>query len=571
MTLHDSICLRSLWVASSMMGTGCYSGLDDVDVAHSRSAEIIDNLLEVGYPAESIELRDDGQVMVDGDALVSLEASREMVGHGLNGEDSFRQYRTTNLVGANIATICVGGATFAGAVGTALDEAIARYNAQNLTFDMVRINENAPAAGCDATIVGSLVPGTGGSAGFPAGGLPFQTFQIGTGILPQFGAAVVTHVIMHELGHCIGFRHSDFFDRSISCGAGGNEGPGGSGAVHVPGTPTGAVLNGSVMNACYNANSTGQWTGSDVTALQGLYGALAGPWCTGGESGAGDFDGDGADDLYCHYANGNNFVIFSQGDGSFGPGANWSGGWCVGGEFGVGDFDGDGRDDHYCHYDSGSNFVIFSQGNGTFSGGGNWSNGWCVGGEFGVGDFNGDGRDDHWCHYDSGNNFVIFSQGNGTFAGGANWSTGWCTGGEFGTGDFNGDGRDDHWCHYDSGNNFVIFSQGNGSFSGGANWANGWCVNGEFGVGDFSGDGRDDHWCHYSNGNNFVIFSQGNGAFSGGGNWAAGWCVNGEFGVGDFSGDGRDDHSCHYADGTNFTIFSQGNGTFSGGGQWSQG
>jgi hypothetical protein len=115
-------------------------------------------------------------------------------------------------------------------------------------------------------------------AGFPSGGLPFGTINIGDDIATSFGLAVTTHVITHELGHCIGFRHTDFFDRSISCGGmPENEGDAGLGAVHIAGTPTDAVHNGSIMNSCYNAGSTGVWTASDVTALLALYQGPAAP------------------------------------------------------------------------------------------------------------------------------------------------------------------------------------------------------------------------------------------------------------------------------------------------------
>ena len=56
--------------------------------------------------------------------------------------------------------------------------------------------------------------------------------------------------IAHEMGHCIGFRHTDYMDRSYSCGgAPDNEGDGGVGANHIPGTPTGPSAN-SWMLAC---------------------------------------------------------------------------------------------------------------------------------------------------------------------------------------------------------------------------------------------------------------------------------------------------------------------------------
>ena len=79
-------------------------------------------------------------------------------------------------------------------------------------------------------------------------------------------------MIEHEIGHTIGFRHSDFYNRSISCGGSAlNEGDGGVGALLVPGTPSSAVYNGSVMNSCFNPGSTGIFTATDVRALHTLY------------------------------------------------------------------------------------------------------------------------------------------------------------------------------------------------------------------------------------------------------------------------------------------------------------
>jgi hypothetical protein len=110
----------------------------------------------------------------------------------------------------------------------------------------------------------------GGVAGFPSGGLPYSSITIG-GQLGQYGVDTIEHVNTHELGHTIGFRHSDYYNRSISCGSGGNEGDAGVGAIHIPGTPTNAVVGGSIMNSCFRASETGELTGGDVTALLALY------------------------------------------------------------------------------------------------------------------------------------------------------------------------------------------------------------------------------------------------------------------------------------------------------------
>ncbi len=226
--------------------------------------EIVDNLKAAGFPANEIQVVD-GKVFVGNDAEVNLAASREMIEAGGGSEE---QYRTTNLVSSSVRTICVDGTKLTGSFGAALDEAIANYNAVGLTFSMRRISGSS--AGCDAVITGRVSGPVGGSSGFPSGGLPYDKFNIGSG-LKSYSLGTITHVITHELGHTIGFRHSDYYNRAISCGSGGNEGDGGVGAILIAGTPSTATLGGSIMNSCFRSSETGEFSNTDVTALRALY------------------------------------------------------------------------------------------------------------------------------------------------------------------------------------------------------------------------------------------------------------------------------------------------------------
>ncbi|MCI0569440.1 MAG: zinc-dependent metalloprotease [Myxococcaceae bacterium] len=231
----------------------------------TENQEIVSNLIEAGFPADDIMVVDDA-VYVGRDAHVTLEASREMLQPSDGSEE---QYRTTNLVSTSVTKICVNPTTQfnkLSRLSQGLDLAIENYNALGLNFIMVR----GPAADCSANITAKTAGGVGGSAGFPSGGLPYGTINIGTG-LKNYSVDVNEHVISHELGHCIGFRHSDYFNRSISCGTGGDEGQSTVGAIHISGTPTGATVGGSVMNSCFRSTETGEWTSSDITALNALY------------------------------------------------------------------------------------------------------------------------------------------------------------------------------------------------------------------------------------------------------------------------------------------------------------
>lgn len=253
-----------LAVSCGALWVGC--GVDP----EMENEEIVSNLVEAGFRVDDLLIAD-GKVYVGRDAHVTLEASREML---QSLDESSEQYRTTNQVGTGVTKICVNPTpdfnTYS-MLSQGLDLAIANYNERGLRLTFAR----GPSTGCTANITAQTTTGTGGSAGFPSGGLPYGIINIGTG-LQAYSADVNEHVITHELGHAIGFRHSDYYNRSISCGAGGDEGDAGVGAIHIPGTPTTASVGGSIMNSCFRSAETGEFTGSDVTALLALYPQAAG-------------------------------------------------------------------------------------------------------------------------------------------------------------------------------------------------------------------------------------------------------------------------------------------------------
>ena len=80
-------------------------------------------------------------------------------------------------------------------------------------------------------------------------------------------------IMAHELGHCIGMRHTDYMNRAYSCGGRKvNEGQvnNGVGAVLIPGTPSGPDAY-SWMLACVANNVNRPFNTNDKVALNYLY------------------------------------------------------------------------------------------------------------------------------------------------------------------------------------------------------------------------------------------------------------------------------------------------------------
>ncbi len=206
-----------------------------------------------------------------GDDLTVTEKQLNAI---MNVDGATRQFRTNNLVTGSNRTVDIigytgGGFALSNKARTALQWAVNNYNRIsgsalrfNLTFgtnfdnkDMVVYDNSANNPGV-----------SGGVAGFPSNGLPNKFVQIYG--LEGLDTNTNEHVITHEIGHSIGFRHSDYYDRA-SCGSNSNEGTAGVGAIQLPGTPRRDFD--SIMQACFGAGEDGEFSSNDVTALQSMY------------------------------------------------------------------------------------------------------------------------------------------------------------------------------------------------------------------------------------------------------------------------------------------------------------
>lgn len=216
----------------------------------------------------------EGDIVLTDDELASIPSSPNMI---IAQEE---QYRTFNLVNpSTYPTIKVAlnnsSSAHQAVFSAALDEAIRRYNALGLTIRFSRVTSSP-----NTTVVAFYEESNVlGSAGFPtSSGAPYNQVRMNTYHYSTSTSTTninyIATIMAHELGHCIGFRHTDYMDRWYSCGISWPRREGqtttGIGAVHIPGTPTGGDPN-SWMLACIGDNVNRPFNANDRTALNYIY------------------------------------------------------------------------------------------------------------------------------------------------------------------------------------------------------------------------------------------------------------------------------------------------------------
>ncbi len=252
------------FLCTAMLLFSCKKNI--TETASGLTAEERSKLNAYGLSAAQAYRVADG-IIAEGDLFISnadlalAPANRTAIRAG-----EAEQYHVVNLVTGLPRTISIRYTGSTTAVSTAINTAIARYNALALRIRFTRV-----AATATANITVSNVSGVSymATSGFPsATGNPYNSILFNTAY-STWPAGTLATLMAHQIGHCIGFAHTDIINQAFSCGI-ATGGTGGLTYIHIPGTPTGPDPN-SWMLACINAGDDRPFNANDRFSLNYLY------------------------------------------------------------------------------------------------------------------------------------------------------------------------------------------------------------------------------------------------------------------------------------------------------------
>ncbi|MDO7851259.1 M57 family metalloprotease [Hymenobacter convexus] len=270
MRIKNALSTAALCAASALALFSCSKQKEETTAAPAAvSQQALAQIKALGFGTQDVRAVDGGYV-VEGDIMLTPDLLASAPGYSTLRVGDEEQYRTTNLVTGlpRVLTVSIS-SSFNSYYVSAIDEAIRRYNAANLRVQFRRVSSGAEMPVKYSSNLGTGVLGQSG--GFPSGGNPAPGFTLVPNVINSTNINYIATIMAHEMGHCIGMRHTDYYNRAYSCGgSASNEGASTVGAILIPGTPSTAEPN-SWMLACVGNGVNRPFTANDLTALNYIY------------------------------------------------------------------------------------------------------------------------------------------------------------------------------------------------------------------------------------------------------------------------------------------------------------
>lgn len=270
--LHQGVCRLAVAAIAVVFAASCAGEKDEVPIQKNTATPVVaesvrTEIRTLGFSDSAVvELKD--YYLVEGDVLLP----KSIFGAKSGRKDQYRTNNVVDLNNNNISVVIDASMPTSGA--DVWHHAIRRAVDQWNIVQGCRINLGVTGYSTGNIVIrndnGQLPDGTIAAASFPANGLAGMEILVNVDFNGNMTVSDGTKLynIVHELGHCIGFRHSNWQARGESISP--------SGAVLIAGTPTSDAN--SVMNGGTALNTWAGFSTGDRTAAQTLYPTA--PACT---------------------------------------------------------------------------------------------------------------------------------------------------------------------------------------------------------------------------------------------------------------------------------------------------
>jgi len=288
----------SILLSSMILFASCQKEESPSSEQNEVSADIISKIKANGFSTKGVQKWENGY-LVEGDILLKESDLNNNV--SAPGKVHTEQY----IVGASMVPLPVdlwGPAnqssieiavdpSLPALYSDALNTAVYRFNSvllrRHMGFSVYPNNhwESIPGGVIKLTTVNNA-NSIRAISGFPSGGYQYTSIKLNTNAAALGANPDVNYlasVIQHELGHCIGFRHTDLYDGS-NCGTSTSIDVMTFGGFSIPNTSSSDAS--SWMSSCLAFGTDRSFTAQDIYALNYLYGMAEGSFVRDTASGA---------------------------------------------------------------------------------------------------------------------------------------------------------------------------------------------------------------------------------------------------------------------------------------------